>query len=1573
MVIRVYASTTLEGNANTYVGPAGTIIVDADSQISVADEQGTPGGIPVSANTGNITFADTTIATANHSNITVEAGSQSWVFETAGTLLVPTPHSHLMTLTCGTGNYVPTLSKPTLTLTGDPWFFQGEFQYDANGVAELLLNNPFPELDNPGYDSNDSFVFDSTVTGIPGYVLKLELTDVTHPGPAGWTANVNATEPPAYPSTLLANGALKFTSDTASWTMGLDGQFTLPNNTAGAVTAISLNGGPAVGYTTATNVPTVADSGVGSGLTVDLVADGFSISSVTVNQPGQNYAPGDQIMINQESSTGTGELTIVGVRNINSTIEWPGMANISASDGGVLTVSAADTNFSGNVNIGMDGPEGLINTIQITTNGAQGGGEGWPTIGSEGGMSIGVGTTQAGTSPLTSYIELDLFNIYIKPSRDTWDPTWSLNGQGNLALAGNGASTTLTGANVNVIQNGFGLFGNNTAWSALNPFDPSAGGSWSFNGSDQLVTCGNTRLTGPWTLQFWMRAAVDPSGINIFTPVGSTPGLTVRFTDLSNIQLSDNQGTDLVFSISTISLDTWYFVTVACDGSSLYNVWLNGTPSGVAANSFDLVYSFSNIGGDGYVAPPYFTGYMTNISFNLGSDSINSNISNSFVTPTEPLTLDSTSMLLALASSSDTAFVNTAYIAITSAATLEVDGNAWGFGTDGVLTLPDGGYIDNNGGITRLGAAGDVGAQIGSSDTQNYVTASNQGVTIQTLADSTNSLWVFDLNGVLNLPNSNGQIGQLEPPYTGLEFRAGSGSDWIGISYGEIDDNNTSYFYFDKDGSDYTTANHQAHLQLKNPVRFGEGHLEWLFDADGNLTIPNGGKLGYDLLADHTYGTIVLQSAGGAGTYAAIAGHWSYVMASDNEVRIQTGDGGNPYTAWTFGADGNLTLPVGGTINYSDGSNALVGGGTADLGNYSFSGDSMLMPLHARMNSGGVGNTNSAEFGTVVNTYGDNGVVQNSQIYMSAGTGEARILVNMEGHTLVYYGTEEVENPNFTGMVAMDPNVRSQYAIALDSNSNIILGGAQPGGTLISSDYIAGLGSLNSDYNLNGVYVDTMRTVVSGINNVQIQTGGGNVWTFGFDGNIVLPGTASILSDNVMTLQSGDTLFLRSDAGGVGIYSGNSQLSTTSDLGIEAYADSINLTPNAEGAVLIDINNTNAFVEISGPVGSWMFTGDGNLTLPTGGQIVSAAGTGNVVITANDGTAQSWLFDGNGNLVLPAGGTINWADGSNALVGGTTSPPNYASLAQSVVVTPPTFGNGGGGELRVNVNASVLSNSVNIGNVGFMITALGTGSSGVGLLAEGTPTAGVQTIQINGLSGTNQTYYVSAFVTSQLGTTWSEVYLATSGICLIAGTMITLADGTKKAIENITYSDTLLAWDFDQGKFTTAKPLWIKQGETGGAHNRLTFSDGTVLRTFDQHRIFNKQWGAFTYPMTDNTPLGTLTFNEHGDEVMLVNKEQVFGRVEYYNVITDRHINLFSDSILTSCRLNNAYPIVDMQFNKAGRTLRDASEFAGIDARWIAGLRLCEQTYSADDMRWYVARLERLDIAQLDSDQSAVA
>jgi len=147
-----------------------------------------------------------------------------------------------------------------------------------------------------------------------------------------------------------------------------------------------------------------------------------------------------------------------------------------------------------------------------------------------------------------------------------------------------------------------------------------------------------------------------------------------------------------------------------------------------------------------------------------------------------------------------------------------------------------------------------------------------------------NKTWTFGTDGIINLPNNNGQIGQLESPYTGLEFRTGSGADWIGISYGEINDNNTSYFYFDKDGSDYLTANHQAHLQIKNTAH--DGHVEWLFESNGALTLPQGTTLGIN---DSTDGFII-------------------DGAADKDISIYTYGSSTAY-GWTFDIDGDLKVP----------------------------------------------------------------------------------------------------------------------------------------------------------------------------------------------------------------------------------------------------------------------------------------------------------------------------------------------------------------------------------------------------------------------------------------------------------------------------------------------------------------------------------------------------------------------------------------------------------------------------------------------------------------------------------------
>lgn len=156
--------------------------------------------------------------------------------------------------------------------------------------------------------------------------------------------------------------------------------------------------------------------------------------------------------------------------------------------------------------------------------------------------------------------------------------------------------------------------------------------------------------------------------------------------------------------------------------------------------------------------------------------------------------------------------------------------------------------------------------------------------------------------------------------------------------------------------------------------------------------------------------------------------------------------------------------------------------------------------------------------------------------------------------------------------------------------------------------------------------------------------------------------------------------------------------------------------------------------------------------------------------------------------------------------------------------------------------------------------------------------------------------------------------------CLIEGTQITLADGSTKAVENITYDDELLVWNFYEGRFDKAKPSWIKVEETAPRYNLVKFSNGAEVGFVGAggekgyHRIFNKEAGAFTHTGCKETPNGTTTFAQDETFPTVVSQEVVEKEVKFYNVITDKHYNLFANGILTSCKLSNKYRIENMKY-----------------------------------------------------------
>jgi ribosomal protein L13 len=45
--------------------------------------------------------------------------------------------------------------------------------------------------------------------------------------------------------------------------------------------------------------------------------------------------------------------------------------------------------------------------------------------------------------------------------------------------------------------------------------------------------------------------------------------------------------------------------------------------------------------------------------------------------------------------------------------------------------------------------------------------------------------------------------------------------------------------------------------------------------------------------------------------------------------------------------------------------------------------------------------------------------------------------------------------------------------------------------------------------------------------------------------------------------------------------------------------------------------------------------------------------------------------------------------------------------------------------------------------------------------------------------------------------------------------------------------------------------------------------------------------------MTDDTPIGTHTFNDKGEKIQVIGEEEVNLTGKFFNIITEKHLNVF--------------------------------------------------------------------------------
>lgn len=150
----------------------------------------------------------------------------------------------------------------------------------------------------------------------------------------------------------------------------------------------------------------------------------------------------------------------------------------------------------------------------------------------------------------------------------------------------------------------------------------------------------------------------------------------------------------------------------------------------------------------------------------------------------------------------------------------------------------------------------------------------------------------------------------------------------------------------------------------------------------------------------------------------------------------------------------------------------------------------------------------------------------------------------------------------------------------------------------------------------------------------------------------------------------------------------------------------------------------------------------------------------------------------------------------------------------------------------------------------------------------------------------------------------TKIY-AYSKSCITSGTLLTLADGTQKKVEDLLDTDLLLVFNHETGQFEAAPLIFVDRDEwTYYDVVNLEFSNGEITRLIYEHGYFNNTLNKYVYITEDNYQeyIGHEFTFYNGNElekVTLVNSYITNEYVGCYSPVTAYHLNYFVDGFLS--------------------------------------------------------------------------
>ena len=190
-----------------------------------------------------------------------------------------------------------------------------------------------------------------------------------------------------------------------------------------------------------------------------------------------------------------------------------------------------------------------------------------------------------------------------------------------------------------------------------------------------------------------------------------------------------------------------------------------------------------------------------------------------------------------------------------------------------------------------------------------------------------------------------------------------------------------------------------------------------------------------------------------------------------------------------------------------------------------------------------------------------------------------------------------------------------------------------------------------------------------------------------------------------------------------------------------------------------------------------------------------------------------------------------------------------------------------------------------------------------------------------------------------------------SSTCVTSDTLVTLADGTQKRVDELTGSEMLLVWNHTTGALDMAPIAYIvDHGKTVTEQSilALTFSDGRVLEMIGEHVFYDKTLSKYVAITPDNVSeyIGHTFVANEGEgvaEILLVSAEEYKRETGIYEVVTYQNISCFTNGVLSASayldRVLNVFDIdADTMAYDAEQVAADIEEYGLYTYDDFAGL-----------------------------------